>query len=296
MVSHPEPDAGWSAVIVYGDDPARRRALHTLNNVVHVVDEKSKLCPQLWRFDLLEDPDRRAEAAFNTRLADLFIISTSSKGALSAAVQDWVQSSLSQKQGNAAVVVALLGPADDTDAPDSPRVQFLRNAAEAAGLSFFAPAPPAAPLMPARLAPRVLLVEDDRVIRQVSALVLDRAGCQVNAIETGEAAWEALQSGTYDLLITDNRMPGISGLELVRKLRAMHLALPVILASGGMGAEELTQNPWLQPATVLPKPFTGDALSRTVTELLVQAGRGVYHPKKLLQQPTIAYERGGLNE
>jgi CheY-like chemotaxis protein len=252
----------------------------------------------------LENPGWRAEATIDTQRANLLIISTSSKGDLPAAVQEWVRSCLSQKQGHDAVVVALLGPADDTDAPDSPRVQFLRNAAEAAGLDFFAPTPHAAKPPPAeassrgpaRPAHRILLVEDDSAVRQASAMFLVRAGYQVNAVEGSQAAWEALQSLSYDLLITDNQMPEMSGLELVRKLRSAQLALPVIMASGGIDERDLTQNQWLQPAKVLPKPFTGAALLETVAEVLPLAARVPFRPEFSFPGPVDSYNHWGLNE
>ena len=306
MASHPDPDtdAGWHVVIAYDNVPAGQRAMHTLDNVGHAAGGTLKLCPLLWRFDILEDPGWRAEATIDTQRANLLIISTSSKGDLPAAVQEWVRSCLSQKQGHDAVVVALLGPADDTDAPDSPRVQFLRNAAEAAGLDFFAPTPHAARSPPAeassrgpaRPAHRILLVEDDSAVRQASAMFLVRAGYQVNAVEGSQAAWEALQSLSYDLLITDNQMPEMSGLELVRKLRSAQLALPVIMASGGIDERDLTQNQWLQPAKVLPKPFTSAALLETVAEALPLAARVPFRPEFPFPGPVDSYNHWGLNE
>ena len=59
----------------------------------------------------------------------------------------------------------------------------------------------------AAAAHRILLVEDDSTILQFSVLMLVRAGYQVSAVEGTQAAWEALQSRTYDLLVTDNQMP-----------------------------------------------------------------------------------------
>ncbi len=328
MASHPDPDtdAGWPVVIAYDDVPAGQRTMHILDHVDHAAGGTLKLCPLLWRFDILENPGWRAEATNDTQRANLLIISTSSKGDLPAAVQEWIRSCLSQMQGHAAVVVALLGPADDTDAPDSPRVQFLRNAAEAAGLDFFAPTPHAArpPLDeassrfrkmfdvlhpaakpspaeassrgPARPAHRILLVEDDSAVRQASAMFLVRAGYQVNAVEGSQAAWEALQSLSYDLLITDNQMPEMTGLELVRKLRSAQLALPVIMASGGIDERDLIQNQWLQPAKVLPKPFTSAALLETVAEVLPLAARVPFRPELSFPGPVDSYNRWGLNE
>jgi CheY-like chemotaxis protein len=139
-------------------------------------------------------------------------------------------------------------------------------------------------------------VEDDSAVRQASAMLLVRAGYQVNAVEGSQAAWEALQSRSYDLLITDNQMPEMSGLELVRKLRSAQLALPVIMASGGIDERDLTQNQWLQPATVLPKPFTSAALLKTVAEVLPLAARVPFRPELSFPEPVDSYNHWGLNE
>jgi CheY-like chemotaxis protein len=299
-----DADPTWDVVIVYDDARAGRRAMITLDDVVHKLGGQRRLHPQLWRFDLLEDPDWCAAATAEAVQASLFIISASSKSDLPAAVRYWVRTCLSQNRGCAVAVVALLGPADDTDAPDSPRVQFLKSAAEAAGFGFFAPTPhaaqppPASALsrVPARPVHQILLVEDDSAVRQVSAMVLVRAGYEVNAVEGCQAAWDTLQSRSYDLLITDNQMPGLTGLELVRKLRSAQSALPVILASGGIGERELTQNQWLQPAIALPKPFTTDQLLETVAEALHRDGRDLAHTEVSFSASGDPYRHGGLNE
>ncbi|MEI2723390.1 MAG: response regulator [Verrucomicrobiota bacterium] len=274
------PDADWVVVIVYDDTRAGRRAVLTLDAVVHKLGGKKRLHPRLWRFDLLEDPDWRAAATAEADHAGLLILSASCKGALPATVQRWVRGWLDQRRGSAAALAALLGPADDADALDSPRVQRLRNTVEAAGLSFFAPEP--APPNQVKLAShplsvpsprRILLVEDDEAIRKLNERVLVGAGYRVDAVPGSQPGWDALQTHAYDLLITDNQMPGMSGLELVRRLRAAQMGVPVILASGGLNAEALAENEWLQPATLLPKPYLGGGLLTTVAEVLALASQ-----------------------
>src|SRR5580698_6536946 len=78
----------------------------------------------------------------------------------------------------------------------------------------------------------VLIVEDNELIRRVNAEVLIRSGYEVNVAEDGAAAWDALQARHYDLLVTDNEMPELSGIELLYKLHTTRTALPVVLASG----------------------------------------------------------------
>jgi len=103
---------------------------------------------------------------------------------------------------------------------------------------------------------RILVVDDDADIRQVNAEVLRCFGYQTDTAEDGEAGWEKLRSHCYDLLITDNKMPKLSGVELVKKVRSARMALPVILASGTIPTDEFKRNPWLQPVATLVKPFS----------------------------------------
>ena len=102
---------------------------------------------------------------------------------------------------------------------------------------------------------RILVADDDADVRQVSAEVLRRFGYRTETAADGAAAWEALQANSYDLLITDNNLPKVSGIELVKKVRSAHMILPVILA---LPAEELDRIPWLDPVATLIKPFSSD--------------------------------------
>jgi DNA-binding response OmpR family regulator len=115
---------------------------------------------------------------------------------------------------------------------------------------------------------RILFADDDVSVRDAIARVLIRSGYDVDVAEDGVAGWEALQAARYDLLITDNKMPKLSGIELVKKLRSAHMKLPVILASAALPTGELNQNPWLQLAATLLKPFTVDELLETVKAVL----------------------------
>jgi DNA-binding response OmpR family regulator len=112
------------------------------------------------------------------------------------------------------------------------------------------------------------VVDDDSDIRQLSAQALVGSGYHVDAAEDGAAAWEALQIQAFNLLITDHNMPRLTGVELVTKLRAARMALPVIMATGRLSTDELAQNPSLQLAAMLPKPFTIGELLQTVGAVL----------------------------
>ena len=78
----------------------------------------------------------------------------------------------------------------------------------------------------------ILVLDDDEAIRVLHARMLGRAGHEVDTGDNGDAGWKALQAKQYDLLITDNDMPKMSGEELIQKIRSESMVLPIILASG----------------------------------------------------------------
>ena len=107
---------------------------------------------------------------------------------------------------------------------------------------------------------RILVVEDDRDILRLNTDALTHFGYHVDAAEDGAVAWEKLQLQNYDLMITDNIMPNVSGVELLQKLHAARMTLPVIMATGKLPQEDLDPSSHLRIHSILPKPYTGDEL------------------------------------
>jgi len=106
---------------------------------------------------------------------------------------------------------------------------------------------------------QILVVDDDADIRHLEARILTNAGHHVDMVADGVAAWQALQSGRYNLLVTDYLMPGVSGLALVRQLRVASLALKVVMVSGNLetlDTARLTRDPWSRIQAFVRKPFT----------------------------------------
>jgi CheY-like chemotaxis protein len=124
--------------------------------------------------------------------------------------------------------------------------------------------------VPPRPQHRILLVDDEPSILKIASMVLLRHGYRVTTAPDGDAGWKALatgpnETGSFDLLITDNCMPKLSGVELVEKLRSSPLwELPVIMAS----ATPPPDTKRLHLAAILFKPFSSDRLLQTVEEVL----------------------------
>ena len=117
----------------------------------------------------------------------------------------------------------------------------------------------------------ILLVDDELHARELHAGVLIRAGYDVNTAKDGADAWNALNLVSYDLLITDNKMPRVTGMELIKKLRSEDMMLPVILASGTVPEEELKRHSWLRLDATLAKPFSVEQLLEVVKQVLRSA-------------------------
>jgi two-component system OmpR family response regulator len=115
---------------------------------------------------------------------------------------------------------------------------------------------------------RILVVDEDSDLRRLYVDALARPGYFVDVAEDGAAGWVALQSHNYNLLITENDMPNLTGVELVERLRSAHMALPVVMAAGRLPFHELARNPSLQLAATLLKPFGVDTLLNTVENVL----------------------------
>ena len=115
---------------------------------------------------------------------------------------------------------------------------------------------------------RILVVDDEPDIRKLNSEVLTEFGYMVDAAEDGEKAWEAIHHKHYDLLITDNDMPRMTGVELLEKLHSDRKFLPVIMATGTPPSEELNYQPWFSVVTTLLKPYTLAELVNTVRTTL----------------------------
>jgi two-component system chemotaxis response regulator CheY len=115
---------------------------------------------------------------------------------------------------------------------------------------------------------RILVVDDEASIRLLLSEVLAGSGYHVDVAEDGAAAWEALQAKTYDLLITDQNMPKVTGIELVRNLRSAQMALPVVMVAGELPEHDPNRTPPLQLAATVLKPFALEALIDIVKSVL----------------------------
>jgi chemotaxis protein histidine kinase CheA len=115
---------------------------------------------------------------------------------------------------------------------------------------------------PGRAAGRVLVADDSRAVREAMALLLERAGYQVDLADSGLAAWRLLGRAHYDALVTDLEMPEMGGLELIERIRgdALLSGLPVVVVSSRATDAARARAGDLGVVAVLAKPVEPERL------------------------------------
>jgi len=123
---------------------------------------------------------------------------------------------------------------------------------------------------------RILLIDDDELVRSMVRVTLVRAGHTVIEARNGEEGLRLFAQGGADLVITDIAMPIKEGIAVLIELRKKHPALKMMAISGG-GRQSATDNllvaELMGAAKVLKKPFRIEILMAAVDELL-QSGKG----------------------
>ena len=118
---------------------------------------------------------------------------------------------------------------------------------------------------------RVLLVEDEDMVRAVAERALTRAGYTITAAADGDEGLAYVEQGVeFDLVLSDVVMPGMDGPAMVREIRARHPNLPVLFMSG-YAEEQLRKEIDIANVHFLPKPFTVQQVTDKVGAVLAAA-------------------------
>ncbi len=123
---------------------------------------------------------------------------------------------------------------------------------------------------------RILLVEDEEHLARGLAFNLEAEGYKVESTERGEAALERLtdsQGAPVDLVVLDVMLPGISGFEVVRRLRAAKNEVPVLLLTARDAARDIVHGLDLGADDYLTKPFSLPVLLARARTLLRRAAQ-----------------------
>ncbi|MFM8270454.1 MAG: response regulator transcription factor [Pseudomonadota bacterium] len=123
---------------------------------------------------------------------------------------------------------------------------------------------------------RVLIVEDERDIADLMAIHLKREGIETDIVENGEQAFLELEKKTFDLLILDWMLPGVSGLDICKKVRQSTHSLqtvPILLVTARAQTSDIVLGLEMGADDYITKPFDLPVFLARVRALLRRAGR-----------------------
>lgn len=118
---------------------------------------------------------------------------------------------------------------------------------------------------------KVLVVDDERLTRDVASKVLNRyLGCDVYTASNGGDALDLLDSHTFDLLIADLAMPGISGVELIKTVRLIKPDTCIMVITGNANDNDIKDVNDAGINQIIYKPFKISDLLERVKDILTE--------------------------
>ena len=121
---------------------------------------------------------------------------------------------------------------------------------------------------------RLLVVDDERAIRDLLVQILSAEGHEVTTAADGAEAMELLGRQPFDLVITDLVMPGLNGVDVLRAAKRIDPDCPVIIITGYPSEETVVSLVRLGASDYIAKPFNVNAVIVAVARLLKTGRRG----------------------
>ncbi|MFQ5441752.1 MAG: response regulator [Thermodesulfobacteriota bacterium] len=119
---------------------------------------------------------------------------------------------------------------------------------------------------------KLLIIDDEPAIRQILEIHLASEGFDVVTSETVGEGLECIRGNNPDLVICDFRFPDMEGLEILRSIKSLSPAMPVIIISGFLDGVEAENIMTMGGVRFLKKPFTKEALLDAVNSLFLSSG------------------------
>jgi len=136
---------------------------------------------------------------------------------------------------------------------------------------------------------RALVIDDEHIVLNSVKKILGAENIEVDTADNGKTGLGMALAAAYDIVLTDIRMPNISGLIVLRDVKRQKPSLPVIIITGYASVQSAVEAMKLGAADYITKPFTPDQLSEAVATAIAQAKLNepeiqiVLHKEEVLQ-------------
>src|SRR3954447_7487026 len=136
---------------------------------------------------------------------------------------------------------------------------------------------------------RILVIEDDERLARVIARVLRQERFDVDLAPDGNAGLEQALTGAYDVLVVDWMLPGRDGLEIIRELRAEHIATPALILTARGEMPQRVEGLDAGADDFLSKPFAFEELLARLRALLRRGERPLLDPEIRIGEVTVDF-------
>lgn len=145
---------------------------------------------------------------------------------------------------------------------------------------------------------KLLLIDDEEDFRRATSKILTRRGFTVSEAASGEDGLVAIKQDRPDVLLLDLKMPGLSGIETLQRIREKDKTLPVIILTGHGDFQDAVAGIRLEIVDFLQKPVDIDKLSERVSSLLKRSIRPALRERTVaeLMKPPTLYPRLYVDE
>src|SRR4030066_412478 len=115
---------------------------------------------------------------------------------------------------------------------------------------------------------RILVVDDEMIVCESCRRILEEEGYEVEAALSGKEAFEKMKANSFDIVITDLKMPGIDGMEVLKTFRKEYPDSIIIMITGFSTVETAVEAMKLGAFDYIPKPFTPDEVAIVVKKAI----------------------------
>ena len=117
---------------------------------------------------------------------------------------------------------------------------------------------------------KILLVDDDEWIRDSLCMLFEAEGCNLLALETAEEGLKVLENQSYDIIISDYKLPGMDGLEFLRQIQGSHPSAVKIMITAYMNESLVSEGRKIGVQDFIAKPFSSETLEASLARLTVR--------------------------
>jgi DNA-binding NtrC family response regulator len=115
---------------------------------------------------------------------------------------------------------------------------------------------------------KILLIDDDEWIRDSLSIFFEAEGCHVLALETAEEGLSAIKDHTFDLIIVDYKLPGMDGLEFLKRIHNSQSGAIKVLITAYRNDSVVSEAKKLKIQGFIEKPFTSDTIIESLAYLI----------------------------